>query len=61
MLRTQYIYISVLISRYNRSPFRRPVMWQLGLMYGLSIGSVFTWGSVLDILVNSLGISQVSS
>ena len=36
-------------------------MWQLGLMYGLSIGSVFTWGSVLDILVNSLGISQVSS
>ena len=34
-------------------------MWQLGLMYGLSIGSIFAWASVLDIIVNTYGVSQV--
>ena len=37
---------------------RRPNMWYLGIMYGVALGSYNSWASVLNIIVNPLGISQ---
>ena len=40
---------------------RRPTMWYLGIMYGVSTGSFGSWFSVLDLVVNPLGITQTEA
>lgn len=43
------------------SSIRRPNMWLLGIIYGVAIGSYGSWASVIDILVNPLGITQTEA
>ena len=40
---------------------KRPTMWYLGIMYGVSTGSFGSWFSVLDLVVNPLGITQTEA
>ena len=40
---------------------RRRSMWVLAIVYGVGIGSYASWASVLDIIVNPLGITQTEA
>ena len=40
---------------------RRPNMWYICAMYGVSMGSYGSWGSVLNIILHPLGISQTEA
>ena len=40
---------------------RRRSMWVLAIVYGVGLGSYGSWSSVLDIIVNPLGISQTKA
>ena len=40
---------------------RRPNMWYIGAMYGVSMGSFGSWASVLNIILHPLGISQAEA
>ena len=40
---------------------RRPNMWYIGAMYGVSMGSFGSWASVLNIILHPLGISQTEA
>lgn len=49
----------VILQRYLCDNFRNGKFWMLAVPYSMATGVYYAWGSVIDVVLKPLGISEV--